>query len=84
MEEITPETKNNPAQSYTLPYQQTGVMNLTSIPRERIEQGLGFCPLATQEVLDNFVKNYKPMVQRAIGVLHTNDRNNYQAFAQIV
>ena len=59
-------------------------MGELSIPRERIEEGTGFCPLATQGELSNFVKNFVPLVQRSIGVLHTNDRKNFQAMTQLV
>ena len=76
MEEITDENKNTPVQEFKLPYSETGVMGLMSIPRDRIEQGRGYCPLVTQNELNEFVLHFKPLVKSAIGILHTNDRAN--------
>jgi len=84
MEEITPENKNNIPKAFVLPYSETGKKDEVSDVRERIELGNGFCPLATQEELDTYVKNFKPLVEHAIGKLHTNDRANLQAMSELV
>lgn len=76
MEEWTSKTKDDKPEQFTLPYSEAKKKGTLSLPRERIEVGHGFCPLATQEELDKYVKNFKPLVKRAIGKLHTNDRVN--------
>lgn len=67
-----------------LPYSETKHKGELSIPRDRIREGQGFCPLANQEIFNQYVKNFKPLVKKAIGKLHTNDRVNMQAMVELV
>ena len=84
MEEITDANKLLIPEAFVLPYSETKKKDAKSDVRERIELGNGFCPLATQEELDTYVKNFKPLVEHAIGKLHTNDRANLQAMSELV
>ena len=47
MEELTAANKDKPFKPFTLPYSETKKKNEKSDVRERIEEGNGFCPLAT-------------------------------------
>jgi hypothetical protein len=84
MEEITSANIKNVPKPFTLPYSETKKKDAKSDARERIAEGNGFCPLVTQDELDNYVKNFKPLAAHAIGKLHTNDRANLQAMSELV
>lgn len=71
-------------ETYILPYQQLEKFNMSSIPRTRIEKGVGFCPLPPQKEILRYVYNMKQIKAKSVTTLHTNDRNNFKAMSEMM
>ena len=47
-------------------------------------EGEGFCPFPSQEELDKYIENKKPIIDAMPGVLQTDDRDNLEAMKELL
>lgn len=50
------------------------------IPKKKIDEGYGYCPIPSQKVLNQYIGSFVQLAGNATGILHTNDRVNMKAY----
>jgi hypothetical protein len=58
--------------------------DIEPIPRMKIDQGYGYCPVPSQLELYRFIGNFTQLAGNATNILHTNDRKNMKAYYELL